>query len=165
MMFGHPGLVLGSVAVVISVYGWLTGASLMGSRIFYALAERGDFPAALGRVHPVTRTPILSIVVYSVLVLSVALAGGFAQLATFGAIARMGIYAVTCAALIGLRRKRGMPDGFRAPGGPLLAVIGIAFSVWLLSTRDLSQAWVLPVIVGMGIVVWLAMHGRASRMN
>ncbi len=165
LLFGHPGLVLGSVAVVISVYGWLAGASLMGSRIFYALAERGDFPAALGKVNPVTRTPVLSIITYSVLVLSAALAGGFAQLATFGAISRMGIYACTCAALIGLRRKNGMPDGFRAPGGPVLAVIGVAFSVWLLSTRDLSQAWVLPLIVAMGIVVWFAMHRGAVRRS
>ena len=158
LLFGHPGLILGSIAVVISVYGWLAGASLMGSRIFYALAQRGDFPAALGRVNATTRTPILAIVVYSVIVLSVALAGGFTQLATFGAISRMGIYAVTCAALIGLRRKRGMPEGFRVPAGTLVALIGVGFSLWLLSTRDLSQAWVLPLIVAMGVAVWVVMH-------
>jgi amino acid transporter len=164
LLFGHAGLVLGSVAVVISVYGWLTGASLMGSRIFYALAGQGDFPAILGKVNPVTRTPIVAIVIHSMLILALGLGGGFVQIATFGAVARMGIYAVTCAALIGLRRKCGMPEGFSVPAGTLVALIGVGFSLWLLSTRDLSQAWVLPLIVAMGVAVWLVMHRGRTRV-
>jgi amino acid transporter len=160
VLIGPAGITLGSIAVIVSVYGWLTGYSLMSPRIFYSMAARGELPQVLGRVHPAWRTPYVAIVINSAIGLGLGLASNFGQLATFAAIARLGIYITTCAALIALRRKHGMPEGFRAPGGPVLAVIGIAFGLWLLSTRNLEQAWFLPIVVGVGALVWLTMRTR-----
>ena len=160
-LLGPAGLTLGSLAVIISVYGWLTGYSLMSPRIFYSMAERGELPAALSRVHPRLRTPYIAIIVNSAIGLGLGLASNFGQLATFGAISRLGIYIATCAALIRFRKTRGEPEGFRAPGGMVLAVIGIGFCLWLLSTRSLAQAWFLPIVVLLGFGVWAAMRGRS----
>jgi len=160
VLIGPAGLTLGSIAVIISVYGWLTGFSLMGSRIFYSMADRREFPEIFATVHPRFRTPHIAVIVNSAIALGLALASNFGQLATFGAISRLGIYIATCASLIALRKKFGEPETFRTPGGPVLAVIGVAFGLWLLSTRNLSQAWFLPVIVAVGGVVWLAMRSR-----
>ena len=150
VLFGPVGLTFGSVAVVISVYGWLTGYSLMSPRVFYAMAARGEFPAILGRVHPRMRTPYVAIIVNSAIGLGLGLIGTFGQLATFGAIVRLGIYMATCAALIKLRKQHGPSEGFRTPGGPALAVIGIVFCIWLLTTRTLAQAWFLPIVIAAG---------------
>ena len=79
------------------------------------------------------------------------------------AISRLGIYIATCAALIALRRKHGEPTGFRAPGGIVLAVSGIVFCLWLLSTRSLAQAWFLPLVILLGFGVWGVM--RAARAS
>lgn len=155
VMLGPTGLLVGSIAVIISVYGWLTGFSLMGSRIIYSMAEQGEFPRALGNVHPKTRTPHFAIIINSAIGLGLGLASNFGQLATFSAIARLGIYIATCAALIALRKKSGMPENFRAPGGIALAVVGIVFCLWLLSTRSLAQAWFLPVVIAMGALLSL----------
>jgi amino acid transporter len=156
-LLGPVGLKLGSIAVIISVYGWLTGFSLMGSRIFYSMAERNEFPAIFAEVNVRFRTPHAAIIVNSAIALGLGLASNFDQLATFGAIARLGTYIATCAALVALRRKLGLPETFRAPGGPALAAIGALFGLWLLSTRRLDQAWFLPVVVVLGGIVWLAM--------
>jgi len=157
VLLGPAGLTLGSVAVIISVYGWLTGFSLMSSRIFYSMAERHEFPSIFAGVNERFRTPHAAIIVNSAIALGLGLASSFGQLATVSAIARLGIYIGTCAALIALRRKLGQPETFRAPAGPVLAVIGVAFGFWLLSTRRLDQAWFLPVVVVLGGIVWLAM--------
>jgi amino acid transporter len=159
VLLGPAGLTLGSIAVIISVYGWLTGFSLMGSRIIYSMAERDELPPILAEVNARFRTPHAAIILNSALALGCALASNFGQLATFGAISRLGIYIATCGALVALRRKHGDPETFRAPGGPALAVIGVAFGIWLLSTRRLDQAWFLPVIVIVGGIVWFAMSG------
>ena len=161
-LLGPIGLTLGSVAVIISVYGWLTGFSLMGPRIFYSMAVHHDFPQFLGRVHPTFRTPYVAIIANAVIALGFGLISNFGQLATFGAITRLGIFISTCAALIALRRKRGLPETFRAPGGPVLAVVGIVFCLWLLSTRSLDQAWLLPVLVALGGLVWFSMSSRRA---
>lgn len=161
-LFGPVGLTLGSVAVIVSVYGWLTGFSLMAPRIFYAMATRGELPEIFGRVHPKFRTPYISIILNCLIALGLGLASNFGQLATFSAISRLGIFIATCAALIRLRRKLGLPESFLAPGGPALAVVGIGFCLWLLSTRQLDQAWFLPVVVAVGCLVWLALGRQRS---
>ena len=160
VLLGPAGLTLGSIAVIISVYGWLTGFSLMSPRIMYSMAERDEFPKFFANVHPTFRTPHIAIIVNSAIALGLGLISNFGQLATFGAITRLVIYMSTCAALIALRKKRGLPDTFRAPAGPVLAVIGIAFGLWLLSTRQLDQAWHLPVIVAVGGLIWISVRSR-----
>lgn len=154
VLIGPAGALLGSVAVLVSVYGWLMGYGLMTPRILFSMAERNEMPRFLASVHTQFRTPHAAIIFNSALGLGFGLISNFAQLATFSAITRLGIYAVTCAALIRLRKTQGQSEHFRTPGGVVLAVIGMVFCVWLLSTRTLSQAWFLPVLVAVGWVVW-----------
>ena len=54
------------------------------------------------------------------------------------------------------RRRDGLPKGYRAPGGPALAVTGIVFCLWLLTTRSLAQAWFMPVMLAAGAAIWWA---------
>ncbi len=162
VLLGPVGLTLGSIAVIISVYGWLTGYSLMSPRIFFSMAERNELPASLARVHEKFRTPYVAIIVNSAIGLGLGLASNFGQLATFSAISRLGIYIATCAALIALRKKHGQPEGFRAPGGIALAVVGIGFCLFLLSTRSLAQAWFLPLVILLGMAIRFAMTRRAA---
>ncbi|HYD51436.1 MAG TPA: APC family permease [Gemmatimonadaceae bacterium] len=159
-VLGVGGLTIGAVAVVLSVYGWLTGFALMTPRIMYAMARRGELPHHFGRVHLRARTPWVAIVANSLAALAIALAGGFTQLATVAAIVRLLIFAMTCVALVLLRRARG-PAPYRLPGGPFVAALGVGFCLWMLTTRSLAQAWPLGAIVAAGVVVWLL--GRSAR--
>jgi amino acid transporter len=162
-IFGPVGLTLGGIAVIISVYGWLTGFSLMTPRIMYAMSTRGELPRVFGKVHPTFRTPHISIILNSAFALGLGLVSSFGKLATFSAIVRLCYYIATCAALIALRKKHGVPETFRAPGGNVMAVVGIVFGVWLLSTRKLDQAWFLPIMLAAGGLMWLALRGSARR--
>lgn len=159
-LVGAPGAAIGAVAVVVSVYGWLLGFVLTTPRILFAMAERREMPAVFARVHPRFRTPHVAIIATASVGLALGLSSGFTQLAIFSAISRLAIYASTCAALVALRKRRGMPAGFRAPGGVATAVAGIVFCLWLLSTRNLAQAWFLPVVLLAGGLVWLLMRSR-----
>jgi amino acid transporter len=156
-LVGPAGLTLGSLAVLISVYGWLTGFSLMSPRIFYSMASRNELPRFFGKVHEDFRTPHVAIILNSAIALGLGLVSNFGQLATFGAISRLGIYIATCGSLIALRRKSGEPATFRLAAGPVFSIAGIGFCLWLLSTRQLSQAWFLPVVIVLGFAIWIAM--------
>ncbi|HET9439740.1 MAG TPA: hypothetical protein VFO52_06200, partial [Longimicrobiales bacterium] len=83
----------------------------------------------------------------------IGLAGSFAATATLSAIGRLIVYGLTCAALVRLRRKAAPPAGFVLPGGTFFATIGVVFSVWLVSTRSLTQAWMIGGIVLAGALV------------
>lgn len=150
VLMGDVGRALGGVAVVISVYGWLTGFALMTPRLVFAMGERHELPPALARVHPRFRTPDRAIVLNSAVALALGLFTNFTQVATLAAITRLSIYGLVCAALIALRRRDATPPGFRLPGGPVIAVLGVAFSGWLLTTRNLTQAWMLLALMVVG---------------
>jgi amino acid transporter len=159
---GAGGTALGSAAAVISTYGWLTGFSLLLPRVLFSMAERAELPAAFTRVHPAFRTPHVAIVACSLAALALGLYGTFAATATLSAISRLVIYAVTCAALVALRRRGGPAPGFVLPGGVAFAAVGLAFTFWLLSTRSLAQGWSLGAIVAAGAVVWWSTRRRRA---
>lgn len=155
VLLGPPGVVLASVAAMVSVYGWTTGATLAQPRVIHAMAERRELPTVLARVHPRFRTPHWAIVLFAVLALGLALAGSFAANATFSAIVRLVYYALTCAALIVLRRRAGEPPGFQLPAGPMIAVLAMGFCAWLLSTRSFEQLWILLALIAAGLPFYL----------
>ena len=161
-LLGPAGLVIGSLAVIVSVYGWLTGFALTTPRILYSMAERREVPAFLSEVHPGFRTPHKAILINSAVALGLGLYGSFTQTATLAAVTRLGYYGLTCGALIILRRRANLAPGFRMPGGRIIAVIGIAFCGWLLGTRNLTQAWTLIIIVALGGLFWLGSKRKSK---
>jgi amino acid transporter len=156
ILIGPAGLILATVAAMVSVYGWATGATLAQPRVIHAMAERRELPRALAYVHPRFRTPALAIVLFAALGLTLALAGTFTGNATFAAIVRLVYYGLTCAALIVLRRRRGAEaPGFRLVAGPAVAVLAIGFCAWLLTTRTFEQLWILLALIAAGLPFYL----------
>lgn len=162
MLLGKPWATLAVIGALVSIWGYATGNVLQSPRILYAMAERGELPAVLTRVHPGSRTPHVAIVVFTLVTLGIAAFGTFAATATLSAIVRLITYGLTCAALLVFRRGHaaGEPgprperrEGFRVPGGPFVAGLGIAFCLWLLATRTFTQAWILLGIVGVGTLL------------
>lgn len=59
-LLGSIGLLLGSAAIMISVFGSLNGNLLVGPRLLYAMGQDGLAPAFLGKLHPGWGTPARS---------------------------------------------------------------------------------------------------------
>jgi amino acid transporter len=151
VLMGAAGTVFASLAAMVSTYGWTVGATLATPRILYSMAERGELPAALARVHPRFRTPDVSIYAFAAAGLAFGLFGGFAANATISAIVRLVTYALVCGSLLVFRRRAGMETpGFRVKGGAAVAVAGVGFCLWLLAKRTYSQAWTLLAIMAVG---------------
>lgn len=150
---GESGATIGTIAVILSVYGWLTGFTLMMPRVLFSMARDRELPSILGRVHPRYRTPHIAIVLNALVALTMSLYSSFAQAATFAAIARLMVFASTCAALIALRKGSGRPPAFRVPGGIAVAIGGLVFSIYLLATRNSTELWVLFAIVAAGVLL------------
>lgn len=164
-VLGAGGATLGSAAVVLSVYGWLTGFTLMMPRVLYSMARHQELPSILGRVHPRFRTPHVAIIANAILALAMGLYSSFAQAATFAAIARLTVFASTCAALIALKRKGGPAPAFQLPGGTIIALSGLSFSVWLLTTRSSTELWILLGIIVVGAVLVRTARVRMARVK
>jgi amino acid transporter len=127
------------------------------------MAERRELPPFLARVHPRLRTPHVAIIGFAVLSLGVALAGTFETIATLSAIVRLVTYALTCLALLLLRRQRpGETPGFELPAARFVAPLGIGLCLWLLATRSLGQAWAMAALMAVGAGLF-AISGRGRK--
>ena len=155
---GKLGALVGTAAALVSGYGWLLGFAMMTPRILFAMGERGELPRVLASVHAGYRTPHVAVILNSVVALALALWGSFAWAASLSVLTRLGIFALTCAALPVLRvRRPDEPPPFRLRGGAAVAGASILFCGFLLATRSLAQLWPLALILAAGqLVRWLA---------
>jgi len=146
LFMGGSGALLMTVGATISMTGNNMGQALSGSRNLYALAEQGDLPRVFGRVHPRFHTPDFAIVFTSLVSLVLALSGNFVTMAAASAVARLLVYAGTCASVLVLRREG--RAGFTIPGGPIVPVLALVLSVAIL-----YGASTLQLQVGLGAVL------------
>lgn len=154
-VLGPAGRSLASLTAVASIAGYSLGVTLQSPRLLMAMAERGELPRALARVHPRFRTPHLAILTFAGLSLALALLRGFEWAAALSAVVRLVTYGLTCLALPVLRRRRpAEAPGFRLRGATLVVPLAVGFCAWLLLTRSFEQAWILLVMIAAGAALY-----------
>jgi amino acid transporter len=155
VVMGPIGAVLVSAGALLSVFGFLSAALLAMPRSILALAERGDFPSRLARVHPRFRTPYISILVFALPAWAAALFGSFSWNVTLSSVGRLIYFAAVCAAVPALRRRQPEAAAFRIPAGALLPCAGIAICALLLTRVDLGYSLILAAAITTASANWL----------
>ena len=146
---GSAGSAFIALLACISIIGNLTSNALGTSRLTYAFAERKDFPALFGTVHPVHRTPIASIIFFSVISAILAISGTFVWLVTVSVIGRLAAYMATCLAVPLLRKHLREAARFHIPFGALIPISGVLLCVWLIvhaEARDIRDFAVASIV-------------------
>ena len=165
LAMGNSGAALIAVGALVSIYGYLSANMLAVPRLTFALAEQQDFPAIFAAVHPRFRTPYFSILVFATLVWLFALLGNFTWNVTLSAAARLFCYGAGCAALPVLRRKQPGGARFQLPAGSLLALIGVAVCVVLITQIDLRKSLILVAVIITAFLNWMAVRNRESQQT
>lgn len=144
---GPVGATVLVFTAAISCFGCVSADVMATPRSLFAGANDGMFPKFLGKVHPAFATPHLAIITYAGLVFIFSISGGFKQLAILASAAILLIYLAVILATIKLRRNKqdAGKKTFRAPGGLITPLIGIAAIVWLLSS--LSKWEILSTVI------------------
>ncbi len=155
--FGPMGKWLVTIGTLMSIGGINVAASFLTPRGGVALAQDGMVPRKIAE-NSRFGTPYLAILITVVLAIPVALSGSFVQLAAISVVSRFAQYVPTCLAVIVLRTKR--PDligSFVVPFGPVIPIIAIMTSVWLLSKATAVQlSWGLGAL-GIGAIMYVIM--------
>jgi amino acid transporter len=144
-----------SIGALISLYGYLTAQMLHTPRLAFAMGEKNDFPRLFARIHPLYRTPYISIVVFACVVWCLAAAGSFTWNVLLSSVGRLFIYGFTCAALPVLRRKNPEADAHRLPAGSLFAALGILFVGLLASRLNRGEGTVILITMTVAFANWL----------
>ena len=107
-LLGNAGAGVIAAAVVVAAFSGLNASMMTGSRVFFAMADRGLFFQAAARVSPRFQSPSVAIWLATALGVAYVLANDFAQLADKFVLGIWPFYALTVAAVL-----RAAPD---APG-------------------------------------------------
>jgi amino acid transporter len=164
-LIGQVGVALVATVVMISTFGGLNGSMFTGPRILFAMADDGLLFRKMATVHPRFKTPSTSIAVVAVLAGIFVLAGTFEQLADAFVTAIVPFYALAVAAVFPLRKRAGYDPSFRVPGYPLVPLLFVVSTIFLLLNAiidESSRVATLGVLGGIviGVPVYYMTVGR-----
>jgi amino acid transporter len=153
---GSVGGQIIAVTALASISGNLSAMALVAPRLTYALGRDGLLPKGLSAVHSRYHTPYVSIVLFSVITLLLALSGTFVGMVRISSVARIITYVLACLAVPVLRRKHPEdPDRFRVKGGYLIPAMAIGLCLWLLSQSQRRDA----LTAGAALAAGFALYG------
>ncbi len=156
-----------AAAIMISTFGCVNGLILAGARVFYAMALDGLFFQSVTKLDPVTKAPVMSLVLQCVWACALTLTGRYGDLLDYVIFAVLLFYMLTIAGIFVLRRTRpDAPRPYKAWGYPLLPAAYIALAglveVLLLLYKP-TYTWPGLIIVLAGIPVFYFWRGRPER--
>lgn len=123
---GVSSAAITAVAIVATLNGVII-QMIMASRVLYGLAAQGVLPGPFGRVHPVTRTPVIATATVAAAILLLALAFPLEGLAEMTSTTVLIVFTLVNAALLRLKLKK-VP----APAG------GFTVGAWVPAVGALS---------------------------
>lgn len=150
-LFGPGGEKFVAAGALISMTGFVAGCALGGPRYLVALSQEGHLPPLLSRPHPRTGAPAAAILLTAAAAMCAAATLDFGKLVDFVNVVIGAQYLATCAAVL-VFRSRGTPAGFRAPGGAVVPVLGMAATLWLAAQGGWAQVGAAAAILAAGFI-------------
>jgi APA family basic amino acid/polyamine antiporter len=157
---GHPGAVLVSAAMALSIFVTLNGTIMSGARIPFAAARDRLFFQKMAHVHPRFQSPSTSLIVQGLLSTLLLLAvGRFQQLFELAIFSEWLFYMITATTIFVYRKRYpDAPRPYRVWGYPVLPALFITASAILLYysyAENLRNSLIGTVIIASGIPLFL----------
>ena len=147
-ILGPVGKTIVAVGTIISILGVATAQSFYLPRIGSSMADNGVMPKVVGYRNR-HNVPAVAMVVSFLIAYPLAISGTFQTLAAISVVSRFAQYIPTILAVLVFRRRKTQTGAnFRVPFGPVLPVIAVIVSLWLL-----SKATGFQLIMGLGCLV------------
>jgi APA family basic amino acid/polyamine antiporter len=132
-MIGPQGAALVTIAILISTLGSNNGIVFTAARIPYAMAKEKLFFQSMGKVNEKYHVPMVALIVQGVWACMLTASGSYDQLYTYVVFVSWLFYAMSCGAVIVLRRKApNMPRPYKTWGYPVVPAIFILFAICLM---------------------------------
>lgn len=171
--FGVTGGRVTAIAIALTQLATISAFVLTGSRVYYAMAHDGLAPRGIAAVTPGSSTPRAAVILQGSVAFAMALSSHFRDLAEYAG-AVLGLFsALAMAALLALRRRQAPGDScYRAPLGPTLPILYMAFTLYMLvffvrgklaSAEEQRKLLLGVATIAAGVPVYFWIRWRARR--
>jgi basic amino acid/polyamine antiporter, APA family len=138
-MLGRGGAALMSGIVAVSTFGALNGVILSGPRAYLAMARDGLLVSWAAATHPRFRTPHRAIVLQGLWAVVLVSTGSYRALFTRVVYTEWIFFALMAAGLMRLRRTSGYSPVYRVWGYPIVPIVFIASSAYIVVTQIVAE--------------------------
>ena len=161
---GGAGAAVIAATVVVAAFSGLNASLMTGSRVFFAMADRGLFFRAAARISPRFSSPSVAIWLATALGVAYVLENDFAQLADKFILGIWPFYALSVFAVFVLRRTRPeLPRPYRVWGYPVVPVVFLLASAFMVVNAlitDPRNTGVTLLIIMAGLPVYFVWSRR-----
>ena len=140
-----------AAAMLSSTFGALHTSTMANSRIPFAMAKDGLFPRTLARVSERTHVPVRALIVQGIWASVLALSGSYDTLTDYVIFVNWIFFGLVVVSIFFIRRRA--PDlamGYRAWGYPVVPVLFLATTAWLLISTLITSP--IRSLIGLGLV-------------
>jgi len=166
-LFGHQTSAWITAIITVSILGALNVVTMLGPRIYYAMAQDGIFFRSLARVHPTFNTPSNAIILQALWACILILTGTFDALFTYVSVIISLFSALTVGAVIVLRFTRPeLKRPYKLWGYPLVPIFFILVNLWIGWGSLMSKPWESLggiLIVSLGIPAYVIWQHKVKR--
>ena len=163
-LFGHQTSVWITAVITVSILGALNVVTMLGPRVYYAMARDGVFFRGLAKVHPTFNTPMNAIILQCVWACFLLVTGTFGTLFTYVSVIITLFSAFTVGSVIVLRyRLPDLPRPYKLWGYPVVPILFIAIHLWIVwgsVTENPFDSLMGLFIVCLGIPAYLLWRSR-----
>jgi APA family basic amino acid/polyamine antiporter len=136
------------------------------SRVFFSMSRDGLFPKMFSTVHPRFRTPWISTLMVGTCVALLAASLPINLLGDMVNIGTLLAFVIVCAGVwIVRRRNPNLERPFRTPMVPLVPILGIVISGYLMYNLPLATWIRLVVWLAIGLLIYFGYGRRHSRVQ
>ena len=152
-----------TAGTLISIGGINVASSFLAPRSGVAMADDGLIPKVVSKRNKKDASYV-AIIVTVVFAVVLSWTGSFEKLAAISVVSRFAQYLPTCLAVLVFRSKRpDMARTFRVPLGPVIPVLAVVVSIWLLTQSSLEKVfWGLGGLV-VGAVLYYIMNRNGKQ--
>ena len=171
-VLGQTGADIIAVGIAVSTFGFLSQSILTAPRVYFAMAEHKLFFKGVAWVHPLTRVPVIAIVLQGALAAVIAISGRYDQILNYVVSVDFIFFGLTATCVFIFRkrsaRQRSLsagtaatPDGqtpasaiqsYRIPGHPFTTIFFV-LACWLVV---INAVYKYPENTVIGLVLVLA---------
>jgi amino acid transporter len=146
---------------LVSTIGFVSGNALGTPRYLYAAAVDRHLPPVLAAVHPRFASPHVAVVATALLAVAFAIPFDYRSLIGMSNVAVAVQYLATCLAVLRLRGR--VKCSFRAPGGPIVPLLGAAVSLSVFTQAASEElAWSAAALAVGVAALWLTRRWLGS---
>lgn len=167
-IMGPAGMVMISLLVLLSTFGYLNVSIILFARFYYRMAQKKVFFYHAAKVHPRFQTPYVALIYSMIVSCLLVISGSFDVLTDMAVFGAFSFYVLLAIGLIKMKRKRIIKE--KIPAYPYAPVLFVIFILMVLTSTFINNpsrtlTGITLILSGVPFYIYFKMKKKSYNQN